>query len=75
MGCFLEGPESFRKNCHLLTLAAKNFQLNCPCFQGCVDEYEKCPQWSRSGFCEKFTDFMFFNCRESCGGCGFKSRK
>ena len=44
-------------------------------FQGCVDEYEKCPQWSRAGHCRANSDFMFFHCRESCGACGFKSRK
>ena len=44
-------------------------------FQGCVDEYEKCPQWSRAGHCTGNSDFMFFHCRESCGACGFKSRK
>ena len=44
-------------------------------FQGCVDEYEKCPQWSRAGHCTANSDFMFFHCRESCGACGFKSRE
>ena len=43
--------------------------------QGCVDEYEKCPQWSRLGHCSNNPYFMNFNCRESCGTCGFKSRK
>jgi len=41
--------------------------------KGCVDEYEKCPQWSRAGHCRANSDFMFFHCRESCGACGFKS--
>ena len=44
------------------------------CFQGCVDEYAMCPQWSRSGYCHKESQFMYFHCRESCGSCGFKSR-
>ena len=33
-----------------------------------------CPQWSRSGYCHKESQFMYFHCRESCGSCGFKSR-
>ena len=33
-----------------------------------------CPQWSRSGYCHKKSQFMYFHCRESCGSCGFKSR-
>jgi len=40
---------------------------------GCVDHYEKCQIWSRDGHCATNPLFMFFNCRESCGSCGFKS--
>ena len=40
-----------------------------------MDEYELCPQWSRLGFCHNKPEFMNFNCRESCGSCGFKSCK
>ena len=43
--------------------------------QGCVDHYENCPQWARSGVCTEEPQFMAFLCRESCGTCGFKSRK
>ena len=42
-------------------------------FQGCVDNYAKCPEWSMSGACGMNPEFMAFNCRESCGACGFKS--
>ena len=42
-------------------------------FQGCYDNYAKCPEWSRSGACGMNPEFMAFNCRESCGACGFKS--
>lgn len=41
--------------------------------QGCVDVFEFCPQWSRSGQCSLQPRFMAFYCRESCGTCGFKS--
>ena len=44
-------------------------------FQGCVDNYENCPAWTRLGFCDTNAKFMLFNCRESCGTCGFRSRK
>jgi len=40
---------------------------------GCVDNYAKCPEWSMSGACGMNPEFMAFNCRESCGACGFKS--
>lgn len=40
---------------------------------GCVDVFELCPQWSRSGQCSIQPRFMAFYCRESCGTCGFKS--
>ena len=40
---------------------------------GCVDEFEECKIWSRKGYCSKYADFMVFNCRESCGTCGFRS--
>ena len=43
--------------------------------QGCVDHFEKCQIWSRAGHCTTNPLFMFFNCRESCGSCGLKSRK
>ena len=43
--------------------------------QGCVDHYENCPQWARSGVCTEEPQFMTFLCRESCGTCGFKSRR
>ena len=42
-------------------------------FQGCFDNYAKCPEWSLSGACGINPEFMAFNCRESCGACGFKS--
>jgi hypothetical protein len=38
-----------------------------------VDEYAKCPEWARTGKCATQPAFMAFNCRESCGSCGFKS--
>jgi len=41
--------------------------------EGCVDNYEKCAEWSRAGVCSKRPEFMSFHCRESCGTCGFKS--
>jgi len=41
--------------------------------KGCVDEYAKCPEWARTGKCATQPAFMAFNCRESCGSCGFKS--
>jgi len=40
---------------------------------GCVDNYAKCPEWSRAGRCALDPLFMAFNCRESCGSCGYKS--
>ena len=44
-------------------------------FQGCKDEFEGCEKWKTAGYCVKFPDFMQFNCRETCGTCGFLSRK
>jgi len=40
---------------------------------GCVDEFDVCKEWSRKGYCSKYADFMVYNCRESCGTCGFRS--
>jgi len=40
---------------------------------GCVDNYAKCPDWARDGKCATEPAFMAFNCKESCGSCGFKS--
>ena len=45
------------------------------CFQGCRNEFEGCEKWKTAGYCVKFPDFMQFNCRETCGTCGFLSRK
>ncbi len=61
-----------------MVFAVKNkqfyhFPLKQLSFQGCFDEYAKCPEWARSGACGINPKFMAFNCRESCGACGFKS--
>jgi len=40
---------------------------------GCVDNYEKCAEWTRTGKCSQHPEFMSFYCRESCGTCGFRS--
>jgi len=40
---------------------------------GCIDNFAKCQEWSRNGRCALDPFFMSFNCRESCGTCGFKS--
>jgi len=42
--------------------------------KGCVDNFESCPTWTLKGYCDEAPKFMLFNCRESCGTCGFKSR-
>ena len=41
--------------------------------QGCVDNFELCQTWAQGGLCLRNSTFMIFNCRESCGTCGFKS--
>jgi len=41
--------------------------------KGCRDEFEGCSRWRTNGHCIKHPEFMFFNCRESCGTCGFTS--
>merc|ERR1719427_1445714 len=35
----------------------------------CVDDNKHCPDWSKSGECEKNPDYMLVNCRKSCKVC------
>ena len=48
-------------------------QKSCQRCTDCVDNFANCPQWSRSGLCSVYPKFMIFNCRESCGSCGYRS--
>ncbi|XP_059096340.1 uncharacterized protein LOC131890908 [Tigriopus californicus] len=38
--------------------------------KGCHDDFLKCADWARLGFCALRPDSMLFNCRASCGLCG-----
>lgn len=59
----------------LLGLPFSNINTLLFFIQGCVDNYDKCAEWSRAGVCSQRPEFMSFHCRESCGTCGFKSCK
>ena len=35
----------------------------------CIDDHEKCPQWSQMGECENNPNYMLRHCRRSCLQC------
>ena len=49
--------------------------INVFSYQGCRDEFEQCEVWKNNDYCVKLPEFMQYNCRETCGTCGFLSRK
>ena len=73
--------KNFPESCYQVTHASYGF-MSLTCMkscercgnENCVDAYQECDKWSKKGYCAKYPEFMIFNCRESCGTCGFKSR-
>ena len=48
--------------------------INTFLYQGCRDEFAQCEVWKNNDYCVKLPEFMQYNCRETCGTCGFLSR-